>query len=115
VVSHYVLLKLFWWWPVPQSCSSGQLLVQVGVSHDKLTKLITTTHDRGKQQGVCLENSCTVCQEEYRGQDSIMQLPCKHWFHQECISKWLQGSKMCPVCMCEVGAGDGRQAAETGI
>jgi E3 ubiquitin-protein ligase RNF115/126 len=86
--------------------------VQVGVSHDIVNKLHTITHEKGKQQGECVEDTCTVCREVYAGQDTVMQLPCKHWFHQECISTWLHGSKMCPICMAEVVAVEGKQETE---
>jgi hypothetical protein len=97
-----------------QRNSPSHVTVQVGVSHGNLNKLYTITHEKGKQQGKCLDDTCTVCQEEYAGHDTIMQLPCKHWFHQECISTWLHESKMCPVCMAEVGAVDGKQETEAG-
>lgn len=51
---------------------------------------------------MCAEDKCTVCQEHYVADDMVLQLPCKHCFHSDCIGQWLQGSKMCPVCMSEV-------------
>lgn len=36
------------------------------------------------------ENSfCTVCQEDWKGGDTIREMPCKHQFHVDCLQPWL--------------------------
>lgn len=32
---------------------------------------------------------CTVCHDEFEGGAEVMQLPCKHCFHQDCLLPWL--------------------------
>jgi len=33
----------------------------------------------------------------------VVILPCKaHFFHEHCISLWMQKQNVCPVCRCEV-------------
>lgn len=32
---------------------------------------------------------CTVCMEDFQVGDSARQLPCEHFFHQDCILPWL--------------------------
>ena len=44
------------------------------------------------------DNSCIVCLVEYRPDDSVRQLPCKHKFHSRCLSDWLAKKKECPLC-----------------
>ncbi|KAK2659458.1 hypothetical protein Ddye_005991 [Dipteronia dyeriana] len=46
---------------------------------------------------------CVVCQVEYeQGESLVALLPCEHPYHAECISKWLQVKKICPICTTEV-------------
>ncbi|CAL9071495.1 unnamed protein product [Musa textilis] len=44
--------------------------------------------------------SCIVCMEEFVSGEELRVLPrCKHWFHGECIRRWLLVPSMtCPVC-----------------
>ncbi|KAL0725221.1 hypothetical protein Bca4012_039820 [Brassica carinata] len=45
---------------------------------------------------------CVICQLKYKIGEKQMNLPCKHVYHSECISKWLSINKICPVCNSEV-------------
>lgn len=44
------------------------------------------------------EPMCTVCLGEYEEGEAIMQLPCHHQFHDNCISKWMLTHNTCPIC-----------------
>ena len=37
-------------------------------------------------------------QEEYKDNDLLGILKCRHDFHTDCIKKWLQVKNACPVC-----------------
>lgn len=41
---------------------------------------------------------CTVCKEDYKIDDQLMELPCKHLFHEDCILPWLNEHNSCPTC-----------------
>ncbi|KAL1531444.1 RING-type E3 ubiquitin transferase [Salvia divinorum] len=45
---------------------------------------------------------CTICCAEFNNGDRVITLHCKHFYHSECIIKWLQINKNCPVCQREV-------------
>jgi hypothetical protein len=46
---------------------------------------------------------CAVCLAEYKDDDSLRKLPCRHYFHQPCIDRWLRTlSKQCPLCKATV-------------
>lgn len=41
---------------------------------------------------------CTVCMDDFQVGDSARQLPCEHFFHQDCILPWLKVHASCPIC-----------------
>ncbi|KAG0050772.1 hypothetical protein BGZ83_004461 [Gryganskiella cystojenkinii] len=42
---------------------------------------------------------CAICLEEYEIGDRLRELPCKHFFHSQCIDPWFKDVHgICPVC-----------------
>ncbi|CAK8543328.1 unnamed protein product [Lathyrus sativus] len=41
---------------------------------------------------------CVICQIEYEEGEALVALHCEHPYHKDCISKWLQIKKVCPIC-----------------
>lgn len=56
----------------------------------KNKKIITLNETNNKD--------CVICFEEYKEGDIIIELECKHVYHDPCISKWLQKDLSCPMC-----------------
>lgn len=48
------------------------------------------------------EKTCSVCLDEYAVNNKIVLLDCNHSFHTDCIKKWLQINKSCPVCRLDI-------------
>lgn len=46
--------------------------------------------------------NCTICLEILECMESVIKLPCKHLFHENCLKEWLSNSKTCPVCRSKV-------------
>ncbi|XP_028230156.1 E3 ubiquitin ligase BIG BROTHER-related-like [Glycine soja] len=45
---------------------------------------------------------CVICQVEYEEGEALVALQCEHPYHSDCIRKWLQIKKVCPICGNEV-------------
>ncbi|XP_045809572.1 E3 ubiquitin ligase BIG BROTHER-related-like [Trifolium pratense] len=45
---------------------------------------------------------CVICQIEYEDGEALVALHCDHPYHTDCISKWLQIKRVCPICSNEV-------------
>ncbi|XP_075661570.1 uncharacterized protein LOC142631311 isoform X2 [Castanea sativa] len=51
-----------------------------------------------------VDRKCSICQEEYEGDDEMGKLDCGHSYHLQCIKQWLAQKNCCPVCKTEVVA-----------
>lgn len=54
---------------------------------DQVDNLPTVKISDEQVKGVNLQ--CTVCMDDFQVGDSARQLPCEHFFHQDCIVPWL--------------------------
>ncbi|KAL1532462.1 E3 ubiquitin-protein ligase-like protein [Salvia divinorum] len=46
---------------------------------------------------------CCICLAKYVNNDELKELPCSHFFHKDCVDKWLKINATCPLCKAEVG------------
>ena len=47
--------------------------------------------------------SCAICVDDFKDKDTVRVLPCKHYFHINCIDEWLTNhSDVCPLCKSQV-------------
>lgn len=53
---------------------------------------------------------CVICYQSYEKGVSMITLPCKHPYHADCIRKWLEISKACPICGGEVTTTKGKKS-----
>jgi hypothetical protein len=69
------------------------------VAQETLTTLTEKTIDSEEH----LTEVCTVCMFNYEMGDSVKYLPCKHFFHVDCIVPYLSNyGQACPVCKTKV-------------
>ncbi|OBZ82973.1 putative RING finger protein P32A8.03c, partial [Choanephora cucurbitarum] len=59
---------------------------------DSLPKRSLT--DKEKAQ----EIDCAVCKDNFEPTEQVIELPCLHIFHDDCIKPWLKLNGTCPVC-----------------
>ena len=50
---------------------------------------------------------CSVCMDNVGVGDEVTMLPCKHWFHGECVGAWLKEHDTCPHCRQSITPKDG--------
>lgn len=69
------------------------------VKKDKFDKFKKVTFDKEKNILLSNDDKCSICCEVYKNNDKLIQLDCKHCFHEKCIKKWLlEESNKCPLC-----------------
>uniref|UniRef100_A0AC35UDZ8 RING-type E3 ubiquitin transferase n=1 Tax=Rhabditophanes sp. KR3021 TaxID=114890 RepID=A0AC35UDZ8_9BILA len=44
------------------------------------------------------ESQCTTCMENFKLDERVLCLSCKHIFHPDCLTPWLKAHRTCPVC-----------------
>lgn len=45
--------------------------------------------------------SCAICLEDYKNEEALGELDCKHRFHFTCVKQWLEKNNRCPLCNTE--------------
>ncbi|KAI8878114.1 hypothetical protein K501DRAFT_196627 [Backusella circina FSU 941] len=43
------------------------------------------------------ETDCAVCKDAFGPEETVLELPCEHIFHDDCIKPWLKLNGTCPV------------------
>mmetsp|Transcript_17290 Transcript_17290/g.19483 ORF Transcript_17290/g.19483 Transcript_17290/m.19483 type:complete len:324 (-) Transcript_17290:210-1181(-) len=72
-------------------------------SKESVARLISRkVNDREVQE----KEECSVCQSAYESRDDILEMPCKHIFHKECLKPWLNIHNSCPICRYELKTDD---------
>eukprot|EP01024_Parvocaulis_polyphysoides_P018837 TRINITY_DN18399_c0_g1_i3.p1 TRINITY_DN18399_c0_g1~~TRINITY_DN18399_c0_g1_i3.p1 ORF type:complete len:231 (-),score=36.90 TRINITY_DN18399_c0_g1_i3:176-868(-) len=63
---------------------------------------INSKNNNNNSQNEKSVEECTVCRMEYESRQEIIKLSCGHYYHSQCIRRWLENNKVCPVCQKEV-------------
>jgi hypothetical protein len=59
-------------------------------------------------------DSCPICFCEYSEGQALITLPCQHFFHKECISRWLKRDATCPMCKLDLQEATEQQSSGSG-
>jgi len=83
-----------------------ELLLRLDEAVEKKTvkqETLTTLAERKIEDEGLLSEICTVCMFNYEMGDNVKELPCKHFFHVDCIVPYLSSyGQACPVCKAKV-------------
>ncbi|ROL46581.1 RING finger protein 150 [Anabarilius grahami] len=63
-----------------------------------ISKLQVRTIRKGDKETESDFDNCAVCIEDYKPNDVVRILPCRHVFHKNCVDPWLQDHRTCPMC-----------------
>jgi len=44
------------------------------------------------------DEECCLCLDEYKDEEEVLELHCRHVFHEACLGPWLVKSLTCPMC-----------------
>ena len=106
---------------IPADLETFNLLRPRGLSVELILKLPTFRVresgriSHGLLDGRGLEDECAVCLDGYLKDDVIRLLPsCEHYFHKDCVDKWLEGRSICPLCRTEVTNGSKDKLSKDG-
>nr|XP_016447801.1 PREDICTED: E3 ubiquitin ligase BIG BROTHER-related-like [Nicotiana tabacum] len=76
-----------------------------GLSEAEISKHLHSSTFQSNSSKTLIDR-CVVCQLEYEEGENLVALPCDHPYHSDCIQKWLQIKKICPICSDEVSSTD---------
>lgn len=48
------------------------------------------------------DSNCAICKDEFEIDMEVKELPCKHFYHTDCITPWLRIHNTCPICRYEL-------------
>jgi chromosome segregation ATPase len=72
--------------------------VKKGLTKEQIEKLPKDKYVKNK----FIEDKCIICQYEFKNYEKLIVLACKHCFHPDCISQWLENKTTCPYCKGEI-------------
>ncbi|CAN1840088.1 Probable E3 ubiquitin-protein ligase HIP1 [Linum perenne] len=80
--------------------------VSTGLKEHEISKCISKFKlsffgNLSSQIHTTLGKKCSICQEEFEGDQDLGKLECGHGFHIQCIKQWLANKNNCPVCKTE--------------
>lgn len=67
-------------------------------SSDKLEDISAKTSEFKINNNNIINNKCSICLHTYSLNQKVRILPCMHYYHSNCIDKWLHSSSKCPIC-----------------
>jgi len=65
-------------------------------------KLRRFLKNRVRDAGFDPSDSCPICIKDLGDGETVIALPCEHYYHRTCIRTWLEISSTCPMCKSRV-------------
>lgn len=74
---------------------------KTGITPEQLSK-VASLKRRDRDKSGFEQPACTICLVDYKKTERVRQLPCKHNFHDACITTWLKHNTTCPLCVATI-------------
>jgi len=65
---------------------------RAGLSDEEISALPKVRFNQAEEQ------QCSICLEQFQCGELLTALPCLHFFHVSCITRWFEQSTQCPLC-----------------
>lgn len=65
---------------------------------DKLKRVTFNSSNDNEPRNNDQNLTCSICLLKYKENDEMIEMPCKHCFHQVCVTSWLKLNATCPIC-----------------
>ncbi|GMI82936.1 hypothetical protein like AT3G19910 [Hibiscus trionum] len=79
-------------------------IVKRGLSEDEISSCLVPFKFRSIERESRVDR-CVICQVEYVDDEGLVALSnCEHPYHSDCISKWLQMKRNCPICSVQISS-----------
>jgi len=75
----------------------GTALTGARLTDEEIRALPKVRFERAEEQ------QCAICLETFQSGELLTQLPCAHFYHVECITRWFHDSVQCPLCRTDCG------------
>jgi ribosomal protein L37AE/L43A len=74
---------------------------------EAVLKLVEERHRAGESVTATLKvghavTECSICQELFEEGNTVLKLPCRHVYHVDCVTHWLEQNHTCPLCRLEL-------------
>lgn len=83
---------------VPLPLAREDFAKLINLQFKELKEGVTNKHETFANVKDILDE-CTICTCNYEDTDQLILLPCGHYYHKDCIGRWLKEyDYTCPVC-----------------
>ncbi|KAF8821621.1 putative E3 ubiquitin-protein ligase RNF181 [Cardiosporidium cionae] len=92
-----------------QTCSFKEVLHSLE-EHSRRTQ---SNSEQGETPAdFSIPRTCSICMTEIEDEDKVMVMPCdlRHFFHYNCVIRWLERSEACPICRANLSTALNREA-----
>ena len=68
----------------------------------EIMRYIPVSEVKEKNQENGIEFKCMICLDDINIGEKESTLPCLHIFHPDCLEKWIERKRLCPVCKYDI-------------
>jgi len=68
------------------------------LNDDKTLRIFEKPYKRVRFEEIPEDAECSIQMEPFNQYSVVVQTTCGHYFNEECLSEWLNGSATCPMC-----------------